>query len=292
MSVFVLKIIALLSMLTDHISYVVTLAFGMDTPLLFNMRAVGRIAFPLYAFLLVNGFEKTRDKRAYMERLFLFALISQIPFSLAFTPANYSHSALSGVQLLLKSGWLWYIAGIAFALVILFFTLYEKKVQKGFFFILAALCAALLWAEAGGICLLGMQLNVFYTLAVSFAVMWALDIIISQRAVHPASRLVLIAAACAALSLCLLPQSDYGFRGLILIAALYAVRGNRFFQLLITASWAGWMYSYSNPLLIGALAACLPVALYNGKLGRKMKLGFYLAYPVHLIVLFLLVRFI
>ena len=52
------------------------------------------------------------------------------------------------------------------------------------------------------------------------------------------------------------------------------------------------MYSYSNPLLIGALAACLPVALYNGKLGRQMKLGFYLAYPVHLIVLFLLVRFI
>lgn len=292
MSVFVLKIIALLSMLTDHISYVVTLAFGMNTPLLFNMRAVGRIAFPLYAFLLVNGFEKTRDKRAYMERLFLFALISQVPFSLAFTPANYSHSAFSGVQLLLKSGWPWYIAGIAFALAILFFTLYEKRVQKGFFFILAALCAALLWAEAGGICLLGMQLNVFYTLAVSFAVMWALDIIISQRAVHPAFRLVLIAAACAALSLCLLPQSDYGFRGLILIAALYAARGNRFFQLLITASWAGWMYSYSNPLLIGALAACLPVALYNGKLGRKMKLGFYLAYPVHLIVLFLLVRFI
>ena len=76
MTVFVLKLIAVLSMVTDHIAYVLTLASGMNTPLLFNMRAVGRIAFPIYAFLLVNGFKRTRDKAAYMGRLFLFAFLT------------------------------------------------------------------------------------------------------------------------------------------------------------------------------------------------------------------------
>ena len=73
MSVLVLKIIACAAMLIDHIGY------------WFNFlpfRIIGRIAFPIFLYLICNGYRYTSDKRRYAFRLLVFALISQVPFSL------------------------------------------------------------------------------------------------------------------------------------------------------------------------------------------------------------------
>ncbi len=97
-----LKIIALVTMLIDHTGAVVlwrvilTLSNGgtvfdgrwqpeIGTLLdIYNaMRLIGRIAFPIYCFLLVEGFQRTRNRWKYALRLFLFALASEIPFDLA-----------------------------------------------------------------------------------------------------------------------------------------------------------------------------------------------------------------
>ena len=75
MSSFVLKWIALISMLIDHIGF----CFFPDVLLL---RAVGRISFPLFAFLLSKGYQYTSNLKKYFFRLLFFAVLSEIPFNL------------------------------------------------------------------------------------------------------------------------------------------------------------------------------------------------------------------
>ncbi len=94
MSGLALKKIAVITMLIDHIGaavlWVCTSAYdgsavfaGAD---ILNQifRIIGRTSFPLFCFLLVEGFCHTRSVQKYLLRLFLFALLSEIPFDLAF----------------------------------------------------------------------------------------------------------------------------------------------------------------------------------------------------------------
>lgn len=73
-----LKLIAVISMLADHCA-VAFLETGSN--LYWIMRGMGRIAFPIYAFLLVEGFFHTRDLKKYARRLLVLAILSEIPFN-------------------------------------------------------------------------------------------------------------------------------------------------------------------------------------------------------------------
>lgn len=74
---FTLKMIAIVSMLIDHMGAILF-------PQYIILRYIGRIAFPIYTYTLVEGFMHTRDIKKYMVRLGIFALLSEIPFDLAF----------------------------------------------------------------------------------------------------------------------------------------------------------------------------------------------------------------
>ncbi len=74
---FLLKVIAAVTMLVDHIGAILF-------PRQMIFRDIGRIAFPIFVFLLVEGFIYTRNVRKYEIRLLIFALLSEIPFDLAF----------------------------------------------------------------------------------------------------------------------------------------------------------------------------------------------------------------
>ena len=74
-----LKVIAMISMVIDHIAL-----YLMDdsTVLYETMRCIGRIAFPVFAFLIAEGFIHTRSRYRYFFTLLGFAVISEVPWYL------------------------------------------------------------------------------------------------------------------------------------------------------------------------------------------------------------------
>ena len=72
-----LKLIAMISMVFDHVG-------DMFFPGALWMRMIGRLAMPLFSFCIAEGYAHTKNKQRYLMRMGVFALVSEIPFDLAF----------------------------------------------------------------------------------------------------------------------------------------------------------------------------------------------------------------
>ena len=89
----VLKLIAIITMFIDHFALVFYRSSeifsislfqfsGENITLYFILRKIGRLAFPLFCFLVAEGFYHTKNQKKYILSLAIFALISEVPFNL------------------------------------------------------------------------------------------------------------------------------------------------------------------------------------------------------------------
>lgn len=113
----ILKLLAVITMVIDHIGAYMLNDVPACTETLFTvgttditvvwlMRTVGRLAFPLFCFLMVEGFYHTHDRSRYGRQLLLFALLSEIPWDLI----NHGRWFCLSSQNVFFSLWLGYLA--------------------------------------------------------------------------------------------------------------------------------------------------------------------------------------
>ena len=167
-----LKLIALLSMLLDHIGAVIVYPLylsacvvdgiqmmGASIPdeaqrlyyLYMALRIVGRLAFAIFAFFIVEGFTHTHDRKKYFFRLAAFAVLSEIPFDLANTGTPFAPNYQNVL-------WTFAIAVVMLSLLERFALTQKNQVTKAILCVViviaAALCALFSDGGIGGILLI------------------------------------------------------------------------------------------------------------------------------------------
>lgn len=176
MSALALRIIACICMLLDHLGY----CLASHYPFLEPLRWIGRIAFPLFVFLIVNGFRHTSNRLRYALRLFLFAVISQVPFALLFHHGDIFGKLNVFFTLLLALLVVWSTDALrkhriakyfSFLPAVLIFTLYYYEILSSDYGAKGILLAMVFYLFDRKFILnfFGMLVSIYYNYLISFA---------------------------------------------------------------------------------------------------------------------------
>jgi len=317
-----LKLVAIITMLIDHTAATIldhilmtrgmnsldatdvqaVQQFYIDNGLLMGidtfMRLVGRIAFPIFCFLLVEGMVHTRNKMKYAIRLGLFALISEVPFDLAFANELFYwdyqsvyFTLLIGLLVMIgfsvvsdklsEKKWLPAFALVGVIATGLLTTNMIQRVLQFFNSIILSLGSdqTLTMNTATYLILV----SIFSVIALIVFLIMSKKITLQRTSVRFADLAILVAGFLLADFL----KTDYSGFGILTIAIMYGLRRSHF-NAMLGGCISLTVMSISE---VPAFLDLILIRMYNGTRGMNMKYVFYLFYPVHLFILYLICYF-
>lgn len=304
LSCFHLKIFAAICMIVDHIAVV----FLWPSLQLYTiLRSIGRMALPIYAFLVVESCNHTKSMEKYFLRLGLFALISEIPFDLAFFNSD-KIDFFANVNI-------FYTFFFAVTCIYIFETMrnQSKKIQ------IIAIC--LLAAFVGIMCFL-MRVTGEKLVFESMLFVYLGGLLVAchsfcknggegQTSKTFFGNIISILLIFPIIFLGEIINCDYDTFGIILIVCAYMIKyicPKRLLQILILGTgmiyfygiepwsrWIRWGHIFGVReimYLCFSLVAVVILFWYNGERGKNFKWTFYWIYPIHIFILYVLNTFL
>ena len=269
-------------MVIDHVSAIFMPFYSYDAPAMWAntlnndiLRGIGRLALPIFAFLIAEGCRHTRSLPRYCGRLFGFAVLSMVPYCFALFDGNFYEWRLANdpwYHEFLGTPPIWFfpdhVGNVLFSLAIgaaavWLWNRLRPRIRGLVWIVLALYYAASL--------VIGMAFSVEYA-EIIVPLVLGLYLLRSRRA-----QCLWLAAM---MIVYYLGFAAWNGMGLAWVQRLEQLWGDP--QLWDALLSAGFLYT------AWACLAVIPVALYNGmpgKTGKWVKWGFYLFYPVHLLVL-------
>ncbi|MBP5158724.1 MAG: hypothetical protein ILP10_00310 [Lachnospiraceae bacterium] len=249
MSITQLKIIAAVTMLIDHLTACCMIPEG---PLYNVGRVIGRIAFPIFAFAIVEGYVHTRNLRNYFLRLAALAVVSEVLFDL------------------LRSGQISVILGLPFGLKSGFYGF--TPVNTSFLF-------------AGQNTVFTMILGLAAVALIDKARRSFMD----RPGIYNMVGVVIIVGLGL---LAEVANCDYSGLGVLLILVFYFFRNNKVMITISFAVWIVVFCSFGSYREIASAVALIPIFLYDATKGSRGGKVFYFYYPAHLLLVVLVRSFI
>lgn len=283
----------------------------------YMLDLIGRVSFPIYAYLIAQGCKYTKDINKYLLRLGIFALISEIPFDIAFMHRVTNDEFNLNINFLDSTN-VFYTLFFGVACIII----YEraKTRQRPWIILLPVLVVPLAFLLAIYLETIYDRLDVMPIMAISIflylaAALW-LGYILSERASDEKCGLLrkslAILLTIPVMLLGSVLSTDYGMWGIIYIFFIYMMKPeNRVTRTIAMFSVVfleyAYPYIYSRYIDLGislftlpgemmqftdnlhefffAFIAVILICLYDGKQGPKVKWAFYIFYPAHIAVL-------
>ncbi|MBO4290385.1 MAG: hypothetical protein J5898_00600 [Lachnospiraceae bacterium] len=250
------------------------------------MRLIGRFGFPIFAFLIVEGFEHTHSVARYACNLAIFALISEIPFNLGFQSRLFA-PIYQNVFFTLLLGLLciWVIRELGESektFRVLCLLRYPAAAVGGAYAVFLLLRDTM----AGAFIPDSISNHIFiYLIGAAVALVVVMLVGRNWNEQQKKQFAVTILALIFFSGIAELIKTDYGAGGVLTIGILYLLRRRK----MLAFSMACLELTVMSIMEITAFFMLIPIAKYNGSRGKKInKYLFYAFYPVHILLIYLL----
>lgn len=260
MSITAIKLVAAFTMILDHIAEV----FGFAGWQFFSgsiIRNIARISFPLFAFSIVNGWQYTKSKYEYFSNIALFAIISQIPYSLAFAVTNTIPFGTHEVLYYVGFSYKIYVL-IFFVFVLLlngsFMKKYSTDLEKYHKVLFLIFLCYIINIKINGIWILYEKLNVLNTFLCGLLILYHYEYIKKNGIDKVCISSIMSSVILILLVNCRAEYGDY-FAGIALIVLLYFSYNKKLLRCIVIIVWSFIVYALLYHNVKNALFSALSV---------------------------------